>query len=218
MDGLSAGDLAGGDDRGDVQIALRRRRRADADAFVGKTNVHGLGVGLGVDGDRGDAHLLARAVNAQRDLAAVGDEDFFEHARYSITTRGSPNSTGWASSTRISGHDPALRGRDRVHRLHRLDDEQRLALAHPVADAHERVGVWLGPQVDGADHRRLDLFAADRRLDRRGGRRRPARPARARRRRARRRRQSWPRRRRARATRIRRPSPARPRSRSGRSR
>ena len=114
-----------------------------------------LGIGLGVHRNGGDAHLLARPVDAERDLATVGDEDLFEHARgYSMTTRGSPNSTGWASSTRIASTMPAARGRDRVHRLHRLDDQQRLALAHLVADAHERLGARLRLQVDGADHRR----------------------------------------------------------------
>ncbi len=60
--------------------------------------MHGVAVGLGMDGDGGDAHLLAGAVNAKGDLATVGDEDFLEHRsrRYSMTTRGSPNSTGWA--------------------------------------------------------------------------------------------------------------------------
>jgi len=37
-------------------------------------------VSLGVHGDGGDAHLLARPVDPERDLAAVGDEDFLEHA------------------------------------------------------------------------------------------------------------------------------------------
>jgi hypothetical protein len=36
-----------------------------------------------VDGYRRDAHLLAGADDAQRDFAAVGDEDFLEHSRLS---------------------------------------------------------------------------------------------------------------------------------------
>ena len=36
MHGVGAGDLAGRDDLMDVQIAVTRRRRADADAFVGQ--------------------------------------------------------------------------------------------------------------------------------------------------------------------------------------
>ena len=41
--------------------------------------MHGVGVGGGMHRDGLDAHLLAGAVDAQRDLAAIGDEDFIEH-------------------------------------------------------------------------------------------------------------------------------------------
>ena len=88
VDRLGAGDLAGGDDRGDVQVALGRRGGADADALVGQPHPHGAGVGLGVHGDGGDAHLLAGAVDAERDLAPVGDEDLVEHRRYSMNDEG----------------------------------------------------------------------------------------------------------------------------------
>ena len=80
MDGVGAGDLAGGDDRGDVEIAFARRRRADADALVGEAHMHGVGVGGRMHGDGGDAQLLAGALDAQRDLAAVGDQDLVEHS------------------------------------------------------------------------------------------------------------------------------------------
>jgi hypothetical protein len=42
--------------------------------------MHGFGVGGGVHGDGGDAEFLAGALDAQRDFAAVGDEDFVEQA------------------------------------------------------------------------------------------------------------------------------------------
>ncbi len=79
MHGIGAGDLAGGQQRGDVEIAVLRRRRADADALVGKAHMHGVGVGGGMHGDRRDAELLAGAQHAQRDFAAIGYEDFVEH-------------------------------------------------------------------------------------------------------------------------------------------
>ena len=79
MHGIGAGDLAGREQRGDVEIAVLRRRRADADALVGKPHMHRVGVGGGMHGDRGDAELLARAQHAQRDFAAIGYEDFVEH-------------------------------------------------------------------------------------------------------------------------------------------
>ena len=79
MHRVGAGDLAGGEQRRDVEIAVARRRRADADAFVGEPHMHGVGVGGRMHRDRRDAELLAGAQHAQRDLAAVGDQDFVEH-------------------------------------------------------------------------------------------------------------------------------------------
>ena len=79
MHGVGAGDLAGREQSGDVEIAVARGRRSDADALVGEPHMHGVGVGGGMHGNGRDAELLARAQHAQRDLAAVGYEDFFEH-------------------------------------------------------------------------------------------------------------------------------------------
>src|SRR4029453_7438044 len=45
---------------------------------------------------------------------------------------------------------PALRRRDRIHGLHRFDDEQGLAGLDRVADLRERRGAGLRLQVDGA--------------------------------------------------------------------
>ncbi|MNX99952.1 hypothetical protein D3C86_1324300 [compost metagenome] len=109
VDRLGAGDFRRRDDLRDVQIGLGRRRGADADAFVGQAHPHGAAVGLGVHGDGGDAHLLARPVDAQGDFAAVGDQDLGEHdgSQASSRTRASPYSTGWASPTRISDTTPS---------------------------------------------------------------------------------------------------------------
>jgi hypothetical protein len=97
-----------------------------------------------------DAELLAGAQHAQRDLAAVGDEDLVEHGRaaHSMIISGSPYSTGWPSSTG-SRHRAGARRRDLVHRLHRLDDQQRLAGRHLAADLDER----LARRARGADRR-----------------------------------------------------------------
>ena len=51
---------------------------------------------------------------------------------------------------------PAFGRGDRVHHLHRLDDQQRVARLDRVADGDERLGAGLGRQEGGADHRRLD--------------------------------------------------------------
>src|SRR6185436_10925739 len=93
--------------RWDVQIAVLRRRRADADAFVRKAHMHGVSVRGRMHGDRSDAELLAGAQHTQRDLPAVGYQDFVEHREpspselsHSMIINGSPNSTGWPSSNR----------------------------------------------------------------------------------------------------------------------
>ena len=51
---------------------------------------------------------------------------------------------------------PAAGRGDRVHHLHRLDDQQRVAGLDLAADADERRGAGLGGEIDGADHRRFD--------------------------------------------------------------
>jgi alpha-D-ribose 1-methylphosphonate 5-triphosphate synthase subunit PhnG len=76
MDGVGAGDFGGGDDRGDIEVALARCGGTDADVVVGIADVERVAVGLGMDSDGLQAHFLAGQDDAQRDLAAVGDEDF----------------------------------------------------------------------------------------------------------------------------------------------
>src|ERR1043165_6923532 len=100
MDSLGAGDGRRREDGRNVEIGIARRGRPDADALVGEADMHGVGVAGRVDGDRLDAHVAAGAVDAQRDLAAVGDQDLLEHLCYSRTITTSPYSTGGPSSTR----------------------------------------------------------------------------------------------------------------------
>jgi hypothetical protein len=78
VDGVHVRDLGGGDDRGDVEVALLRSRAADADGLVREADVQRVAVGRRMHGDRLDAHLLARPDDAARDLAAVRDQDFAE--------------------------------------------------------------------------------------------------------------------------------------------
>ena len=79
MDSVGAGDLAGGQERRDVEIAVARSRRADAHALIREPHVHGVGVGGRMHRHGLDAELLARTQYAQCDLAAIGYEDFIEH-------------------------------------------------------------------------------------------------------------------------------------------
>ena len=74
-------------DRLDRQVGLRGRRRADAERLVGHLHVQRVAVGVGVDGDAGDAQLAAGADDAHRDLAAVGDQDLVVSAGLSSLAR-----------------------------------------------------------------------------------------------------------------------------------
>ena len=79
MDRVGAGDLASRQDRGNVEIAVFRSWWPDAHALIRKAHVHGVGVGSGMYGNRGDAEFLAGAQHPQRDLTAIGDQDLIEH-------------------------------------------------------------------------------------------------------------------------------------------
>ena len=87
MDRVGMADLGRRDDRRDVEIGFGGRRRADADRLVGEADVHRLGVGGRMDRDRLDPHFVAGAVDAERDLAAIGDEDLFDR-HYSMIASG----------------------------------------------------------------------------------------------------------------------------------
>ena len=108
VDRVGTRDFGGGDDRGDIQIAVRSGRRSDADRLVGEAHVHRIGVSGRVHRDSLDPHFMRRAVDAQRDLATVGDQQFFDRGHQSITTRGWSYSTGWPLSTRTAEILPAL--------------------------------------------------------------------------------------------------------------
>jgi len=79
MDRVGAGDFAGRQQRGDVEIGIARRGWPDADALVGEFDMHRLRIGRRMDGDGGDAQLLGGAQDAQRNLAPVGNKDLIEH-------------------------------------------------------------------------------------------------------------------------------------------
>jgi len=71
-------DLGGRDDVRDVEVAVGRGRRADANRFVGQADVHRVGVRGRMDRDRLDSHFVAGAVNPKRDLAAVRDQELLD--------------------------------------------------------------------------------------------------------------------------------------------
>ena len=111
MDRLDVADLGRADDAVDLQIAVGGLGRADAIGLVGQVEVGGAAVGLAEDGDRLDAQLAAGADDPQGDLAAIGDQNAFEHACptacVSTLNSGWPNSTGSPFSTSTATIFPA---------------------------------------------------------------------------------------------------------------
>ncbi len=156
MDRVGAGDGGGRQDGRDVEVAVLGRRRADADALVGQAHMHRLGIGGGVHGDGRDAQLAAGALDAQRDLAAVGDQDLLEQGgrlRLSRIISTSPYSTGAPLATRMRADGAGLRRLDLVEGLHRLDQQQGLAGGDGLADGDERRRAGFGREIGDADHR-----------------------------------------------------------------
>ena len=86
MDGLDVGDLRRADEPGNVQIAFRGNRRADADGLVRQRQVRRAAVGLAEDRDHFDAHVAARADDAQGDFTAIGYENALEHGLLRLAT------------------------------------------------------------------------------------------------------------------------------------
>ncbi len=79
MHGFRARLAAGLDDPVDQKIALRRGRRSDQDRMVGHFDVKGVAVGLGINGNRLDPHAAGSLDDPAGDLAAICDQNSFEH-------------------------------------------------------------------------------------------------------------------------------------------
>ena len=73
VDGLRVGDFRRTDDGGYIQVALRRRRRADANRLVGQLHILGIGIRFGMHHDGLNAHFAAGALDAQGYFTAVGN-------------------------------------------------------------------------------------------------------------------------------------------------
>ena len=91
------------DDPLDIQVALGRRRRPQQVRLIGEANGRSLAVGLRVDADGPDAHLAQRAHDANRDLAAIRDQDLLEHGGAVYVTGGVTPPGRTAPSARAQG-------------------------------------------------------------------------------------------------------------------
>jgi hypothetical protein len=75
MHRVRPGDFAGRDNLMDVEVAVARRRRPYANAFVGKPHMHGVLVCGGMNRHGLDPEFLAGAQHPQCDLATVCDQN-----------------------------------------------------------------------------------------------------------------------------------------------
>jgi hypothetical protein len=159
VDRVGAGDLGRADQRRDVEVALPRRRRPDAHRLIGELDVQRVGVGGRVDRDRLDAHLATGADDAERDLAAVGDQDLLEHAR--LRDRDLEQRLIVLDRRAVLREHRQERARRRrlsisfmsfiASMMHRTEP-----LLDLVVELHVLGRVRVGPTVERADERRLD--------------------------------------------------------------
>ncbi len=79
MHGLRAGLAAGLDDLLHHEIAFGRGRRPDQNRLIGHFDVECVAVGFGIDGHGLYSHAAGSLDDPAGDLAAVGDQNSFEH-------------------------------------------------------------------------------------------------------------------------------------------
>ena len=92
VDRIDVADLGHADDAFDHEVTLRGGRGSDADGLIGQTDGQAVLVGLGINDYGFDAHFTAGADDPHGDFAAIGNQDFIEHAK--------PVSVGDYSSTK----------------------------------------------------------------------------------------------------------------------
>ena len=88
MDGV--GVVAAGDIEDEVAAEIRFAGGSGAEAvsFIGLEDVEGRAIGVGIDGDRGDAKLAAGAQDAEGDFSTIGDENFAKHRKTGYSVQG----------------------------------------------------------------------------------------------------------------------------------
>src|SRR5882724_11750251 len=79
MNSLSFGCFCRANDGRDIQVALKRRRRPNADCLIAKSDMDRLRIHLRVNGDWRDSQIAAGANYSYRDLASVSNQDLAKH-------------------------------------------------------------------------------------------------------------------------------------------
>ena len=157
MNRVGAAGFGGGDDRLDPQIGLRRQRLADPHRLVGLANMPRVAVGIRIDRDHAIAEAARGAHDAQRDLAAVGDQDLGERRRlHHAHGRATENCMRWGVRASAS-RQIASTSRQNASCIARVD--------HAVVEHARRGREHVHLAVEHADYLRLhglQLFLLDR--------------------------------------------------------
>ena len=169
MHGVARRRLRGRNDVRDLQVALGRRRWADARS--GRRARRGMRHGRLSSRRRRPRHRVRGARDHPHgDLASISDEHAFEHVSTtgvdgtgSSSNRSAPYSTGCAFSACIALTTPAVSALSSLEQLHRLEDAEHLARDDGVPHVDERRRPRVRSAVEDSDHRRLDARDAVRR-------------------------------------------------------
>src|SRR6266446_5812378 len=117
MNSVDISHLGRAHDAIDFQITFIARCGADADRFVRQLDMERIDVRFGINRQRANAEFFASANDAQRDLTAISNQDFFEHVplprvggSINYRTRKStwPNCTGLLFSATTSATTPLV--------------------------------------------------------------------------------------------------------------
>ena len=100
VDRIGAARGCGGNDVGNIEIALAAGRFAHAHGLIGQLHVQGVAIHRAVNGHGGDPQLAAGAQDAQGDFAPVGDQQLADG--HSVAVRRNPATQ--AAADCISAH------------------------------------------------------------------------------------------------------------------
>ncbi len=79
MNGFGPGLPGGGDNRGDVEITLIRRRGSKTISFVRLPHMQRLRINCRENRNGRNSHIAAGTNDADSDFASVGNQDFTKH-------------------------------------------------------------------------------------------------------------------------------------------
>ena len=118
MDRVGAGAARDVDQTVDAQVAVGRAVAAERPGLVGHAHVAGRAIAVGVHRHRGEPGLAGRANDADRDFAAIGDENLVHRLVNSIGPVGARvhGFTGMGFRG-LHGRSPGRGKRDRCTRI-----------------------------------------------------------------------------------------------------